>query len=69
MVATSSKGNQIEIRLNHKDTKHPQAYSLIQMQISLLKDKNQYKAFAVIPGEITVNKSGRLFQQKSNWDC
>ena len=64
MVAKSRKGNQIEIRLNQKDTKHPQAYSLTQMQISLLKEKNQYKAFAVIPGETTINKRGEIVQAK-----
>ena len=64
MVAKSRKGNQIEIRLNQKDTKHPQAYSLTQMQISLLKDKNQYKAFAVVPGETTINKRGQVVPAK-----
>ena len=64
MVAKSCKGNQIEIRLNQKDTKHPQAYSLTQMQISLLKEKNQYKAFAVVPGETTINKCGQVVPAK-----
>ncbi|NJL81528.1 MAG: hypothetical protein HC917_27225 [Richelia sp. SM2_1_7] len=64
MVAKSCKGNQIEIRLNQKDTKHPQTYALSQMQISLLKDKNQYKAFAVIPGETAINKRGQIVPAK-----
>ena len=64
MVAKSKKGNQIEIRLNQKDTKHPQAYSLEKMQISLLKDKNHYKAFAVVPGETTINKCGQVVPAK-----
>ncbi|WP_414622825.1 hypothetical protein [Calothrix sp. CCY 0018] len=64
MVAKSRKGNQIEIRLNQKDTKHPQAYSLSQMQVSLLKENNQYKAFAVIPGETAINKRGQVVPAK-----
>jgi hypothetical protein len=64
MVAKSRKGNQIDIKLNQKDTKHPQAYSLEKMQISLLKDKNHYKVFAVVPGETTINKRGQVVPAK-----
>ncbi len=64
MVAKSKKGNQIDIKLNKKDTKHPQVYSLEKMQISLLKDNNQYKAFAVVPGETTINKRGQVVPAK-----
>ena len=64
MVAKSKKGNQIEIRLNQKDTKHLQAYSLDKMQISLLKDNNNYKAFAVVPGETTINKRRQVVPAK-----
>jgi hypothetical protein len=34
------------------------------MQISLLKDKNHYKAFAVVPGETTINKRGQVVPAK-----
>jgi hypothetical protein len=34
------------------------------MQISLLKDKNHYKAFAVVPGETTINKCGQVVPAK-----